>query len=261
MRRGLIATLALGVILAACGSSSATASHTTTSTSTPASTSTSTGSGTSATTTAPAGADTALAAGELLPASAYPAGWKGQGSSTKTTGASFFAGISSSQLTQITSCLGIPTTNIDSTPAEAADQEYDDPNSNVTVTDTVDVFPTTADALTDVAASSNPKTPNCFVQLEGSALSQGIAQRLGQGTKVGQVAVTDRQIPSYGDHDSDVVISIPFTDNGVSGTEYLEFVVVQKGRSESNFQFSNTGSPTPSTVVDQLAQAAANKMT
>jgi len=201
-----------------------------------------------------------LAADELLPASVFPTGWKGQGASSKNTDASFFGDTSGAEEQQITTCIGIPTTNIVTNPAEAADQEYDDPNSNVTVTDTVDVFPTTLDAATDAGAASNTKTPGCLVQLEGSTLSQGIAKSLGQGATVGQVAAVDRSIPLYGDHDADVVISFPFTYQGVSGTEYLENVVIQEGRSESNLQFSNTGSEVPIGIVDQLAQAAAKRL-
>jgi hypothetical protein len=201
-----------------------------------------------------------LAAEELLPASAYPTGWKGQGASSKNTDASFFGATSSAEEQQITSCLGIPTTNIVTNPAEAADPEYDDPNSNVTVTDTVDVFPTALDATTDAEAAANAKAPGCIVQLEGSMLSQGIAKSLGQGATVGQVVAVDRSIPLYGDHDADVVISFPFTYQGVSGTEYLENIVIQEGRSESNLQFSNTGGEAPIGIVDQLAQAAAKRL-
>ena len=204
--------------------------------------------------------DKALATSELLPTSVYPAGWKGQGASSETTGASFFGGANSSEVSELASCIGISTNGIDTSPAEAAAQEYDDPSSNVTVTDTVDVFPTDAQAVADVEAAANPKTPSCFVQLLGPNLSQAIAQKLGQGATIGQVAASHGSLPSFGDHDAELVLSFPFTFEGVSGTEYLEFVTVQKDRSESNLQLSNSGSPAPSNVVEDLARAAAKQM-
>jgi hypothetical protein len=202
----------------------------------------------------------ALATSELLPTSAYPTGWKGQGPGSTNKGASFFGGMKPSLEPQVASCLGISTANIDTSPVEAASQEYDDPSSNVTVNDTVDVFPSAAEALADVEGAANPKTPSCVVQLLGSTLSQAVAQKLGEGATIGTVAVTDRSIPTYGAHDADVVLSFPFTYRGVSGTEYLEMVVIQKGRCESNLQFSNSGAPAPISVVEQLAQAAADRI-
>lgn len=218
------------------------------------------GFGASASATPPASSAKALATRELLPASAYPSRWKRQGPGSTNTDASFFGGVSSSLESQIAACIGISTTNIDTTPVEAASREYDDPNSNVTVNDTVDVFPSKADAVADVEAASNAKTPGCLVQILGTTLSKEIAQKLGQGSTVGQITAMDRSIPSYGERDADVVLSFPFTYRGVSGTEYLEMVTVQKGRCESNLQFSNSGGPAPIKVLDKLAKEAAQRL-
>jgi hypothetical protein len=207
-----------------------------------------------------AAGDKALAKQELLPASDYPLGWKGQGASSENTEASFFGGSGSSYVAQMTSCLGITMKNVDTKPVEAADQEYDDPNSNVTVTDTVDVFPTVAGAIADVGAEANAKTPGCFTQMMGPKLSQEFSQKLGQGATIGTLSVTDVSLASYGDHHSAVVVSFPFTYQGVSATLYMEEVTVQKDRSESNFQFINTGSAVPVSIVDRLARDSAARM-
>lgn len=240
-----VGALVAGGLLGACSSASPHASNGTTT------------SAASSTTAAPSSHDAALAASELLAASAYPTGWRGQGAASKNSGASFFGGTTSSDLSQIVSCLGISQTDVDTNPTEDAAQEYADPNSDVTVTDTVDVFPEAAEAVKDVEAAANPKTPTCLVQLEGSKISEGLPA----GATAGMVMSSDGSIPKYGDHDAAVVIDFSFTYQGVSGTEYLEFVVVQKGRSESNLVFSNTGGVAPSSTVDRLAQEAADQLT
>ncbi|HZU79963.1 MAG TPA: hypothetical protein VE991_08600 [Acidimicrobiales bacterium] len=232
----------LGLVLAACSSGS------------PSPGATSTTSSGSSTTTA---ADTALARQELLPAAAFPKGWQAQGASSGNTGASFFGGASAAQLPQILQCLGMSGTSVDANPAEAAGPEYDDPNSANTVADTVDVFPTAAAAAVDVRAAKNPKAPSCMVQIAGSDLTKGAPK----GAKVGALSAEEVSLPSYGDADAGISLHFPLTYQGVSGTFYLEFVVVQKGRSESNLLFTDLGTPPSTTLVQQMAADAAAALT
>jgi len=233
----------VAAVLAACGSTKTGAPSASSTTTTTAAPSTKAG-------------DAALAAEELLPASAFPAGWKGQGAASKNSGASFFGGSSSADVNQIVSCLGMSSAHVDANPVEDAGQEYDDPNSDLTVTDTVDVFPSTIDAVTDVEAGANPKTPTCLVQLEGPQITKALPQ----GSTAGQLSAEDASLPSDGSHHAALLIHFPFTYQGVSATLYLEFVVVQKDRSESNLAFDDADSPPPASVVNALALAAANRL-
>jgi hypothetical protein len=235
-----IAVLGLGALLAACSSGGS-----------PSASSTSTTAQAVAAKT-----DPALARAELLPPSSFPAHWKAQGPSSENTGANFFGGMSPSDLSTLTSCLGIPMTNVVTNPAEAAGQEYDDPNSSVTVTDTVDVFPTLVDATTDAVAAASAKAPGCIQQLAVAKLSKGLPN----GATVGQVTVTGGAGPAYGAHHADIVMSFPFTYKGVSGTEYFEVVLVQKGRSESVLELTSTGAPPPADRVVSLTEAAADRL-
>jgi len=201
-------------------------------------------------------ADVSLARSELVPASEFPTGWQGQGSGSENTGASFFGGATAGEVGQIASCLGISTAHVDTKPAEAAEQQYDDPSSNLTVADTVEVFPSVVEAQTDVGAAASPKAPTCVAQIAGARAKKSLPN----GMTIGTISAAAVPIPPYGDRDAAVAIHFPFTYQGASGTLYLEFVVVQKGRSESNLQFTNISGAPPSSIVDPLAQDAANAL-
>jgi hypothetical protein len=239
----------LTVLGAACSSSSSTSTTTTKATTTTT---------TSATNAA---ADTALAKTQLLPASAYPAGWTGQGSGSTNTQASFFGGTDAAGVAAMVHCLGIPAASVNANPAEAADQEYDDPNSSTTVTDTVDVYPSPAQALVDVQAAASPKAPGCVNSLIVPGKSQQIAQQIGEGATVGKVTVTAATVPPAGVHSAALVIAVPFTYQGVSGTISVEDVAVQKGRSESILVFTGTDLASQSATIDSLVTAAGNQLT
>jgi hypothetical protein len=245
----VIGGLVIAATLSACGASGPGAPHATTTKAAP-----STPGSTPPTTSA---ADVALARSELLPASAFPTGWTGQGPGSENSGASFFGGGTPGQVAEMISCLGISATDVNANPAEAGEQQYDDPKSNVTVTNTVDVFPTAAQAAKDAGAALNVKAPSCLVRVATSLLKKGVPK----GAVVGRLTVTPEPIPRYGQRDVALVIHFPFSYQGVSATLYIEEVLVQQGRSESNLQFINTGSPPPAAVVDQLVTAAASRLT
>ena len=203
----------------------------------------------------------ALARTELLLNSSYPRGWQGQGSGSSSTQASTFAGFDTTTLAQLTQCMGIATTNISTHPAEAAAQEWGDNNSNAAMTDTVDVFPTAASAAVDVEAWGSPKTPTCLEQQFGSSLSGVLNGWLGRGAVFGRGVAAEQSIPNYGDHTSDLTFSAPVSLYGLSGTDYLDVVEVQKGRSESILMFDNTGTRVSTRIIDQLTRTAAARMT
>jgi DivIVA domain-containing protein len=205
--------------------------------------------------------DVALARSELLPASSYPVGWKGQGSGSPATGASYFSGLSSRQAARLAGCLGMSTVSIDTQPAEAADQEYDDPSSLIWVNDTVDVYPTTAAADADREAAANVKALACRFRLWGPSLSGDLSPDLGPGEQDGQPKVLHRTVAAAGARAADDEWSMSYDYQGQKGTYYNDWVTVEKGRSESNLWISNLGRPVPAAVIDRLARAAANHMT
>ncbi len=197
--------------------------------------------------------DAALAQRQLIPASGYPSRFVGQGSGTEMTQPSYFSGYGG-QLTQLVKCLGMTNSHIDTDPVEAASQEYD--RANVWVNDTVDVFPTTADANTDAEAAASAKALSCQFRISG----QG-----GWGPDLG-TSEHDRPpialgVLTFGRHDSNEMWSVNYTYRGKAYTFFNDWVTLQKGRSESNLYISDLSSPLPSNFVNQLVKAAEGRMT
>jgi hypothetical protein len=205
--------------------------------------------------------DKVLAHLELLPVSADPKGWKSQGKSSEFTTASFWGGADSSQVQLMTACLAVNPKTVNPNPVEAAAQGYADPNSGETVSDTVEVYPNTSQAIADVAAAGNANIPNCVVKFEGANFTQGILQGFGKGaTTSGTLAVTLRPLPVLGSHDAVEEMTLPVTFQGFTGTTYSDFVFVQNGRSESVLSFFSDGSRPSAKLVNRMADAAAAKM-
>ena len=249
------AVVLVGTVAAACGSSPAASSGARSSKVAVAPTTTAASAPTTTVASAPtttSASDVALANAELLPASAYPAGWQNQGPSSTNTQASFFGGAPPSGVATMAHCLGIDASTVDPNPAEAAAPEYDDPNSNVTVTESVEVYPTAAAAAADVHATASPKAPACMTSIIGNRMSK-LSQ---QGMTIGKPTITSVSIPAFGASDGAVMVTFPFSYQGVSGTMYMESIAIQTGRSEAVLQFSDSQQP-PSATVDQLATAAA----
>ncbi len=197
--------------------------------------------------------DKALAQRELIPASAYPRGFVGQGPGTDATQASYFA----SWGPQIVICLGLPRTNVDSHPVEAAGQEHD--RGNVWVNDTVDVFPTVAAARADEIASASPNALNCAFRSWGPSLDQEIGPQLGAGEHDNPPIALGAS--TVGQGISLEMWSITYTYKGKAGISFNDWVTVLRGRSESNLWISNLGSPVGADLMEQLVRAAGANLT
>jgi hypothetical protein len=197
-----------------------------------------------------------LARQQLLPPSSFPKGWKAQGPETANDSASFFSGAEVSDVRAMANCLGMGTRHIDTTPTEAASRAYDDPASDLAVTNTVDVYPSTVDAATDAGAAANPNAPRCLVRFAAPEIAKSIPR----GATAGNVTAVTAPVGLLGSHRAHVVISFPFTYKGVSANLYIEQVLVQLGRSESVLQFVNIGSRAPPSLVATLARSAAGRL-
>jgi hypothetical protein len=194
-----------------------------------------------------------LAWSEVLPSSTYPSGWMGQGPYLENDGANFFSpDLTQQDARQVAACLHMRPAPIQTDPVEAASQPYGPPNSSLTAQDTVDVFSSTAAASYDAIASGNPDGPHCLM------LNPDSFRYAGDYLK----GVTSRQrtIPRLGDHDSD--IEVRTLDSHDSGDVfYDDYVTIQQGTSESNLLVSTLGPPPTAALIDQLARAAAWRLT
>jgi len=197
-------------------------------------------------------ADAALAQRQLIPASGYPSRFVGQGPGTEWTQTSYFSGWGG-QLAQLVKCLGMTYSHIDANPVVAAGQEYD--RGSVWINDTVSVFPTTADANADAEAAANTKALSCAIRLAGQGWGPGLGPSEHDRLPIALGVLT------FGRHDSNELYSVNYTYRGKVYTYYVDWVTLQKGRSESNLIISDLRSPVHSDLVNQLVKAAEGRMT
>jgi hypothetical protein len=194
-----------------------------------------------------------LAWSEVLPGSAYPHGWTGQGQELENDNANYFTlYFSRGEVRQIASCLHMSPTNIETDPTEAASQEFGTPSYRFTATDTVDVFSNSAAAAADTIASGKANAVRCAINVPDQLRYVGYSEKT--------LSSRQRTIPPLGDHDSD--IELRSTDHSDPGVVFFDdFITVQQGTSESNLVLSTYGEPPSATLVDRLAKAAAQRLT
>jgi hypothetical protein len=246
--------IVLGLLVGICGAGGAFAEET-------SAASTTTTSGTSATPATSSTLSLVLARSEILPASAYPSGWKSYGTSTEFKGLSYFAGFPEHDAALLASCLQIPTTNIQTNPVEIAGQRYNGRKSSLAVSENLEVFRSADVAAIDAEAAGNPRTPICNKHLPGS--QTGSERVDGVTIDITDTTIAVRSIGHFGDQTADLEISqrdsIPKYKTAFRA--YSDLVYVQKGRSEAVLFFSNQNAPVPSNFIAELTQAAGNKLT
>jgi hypothetical protein len=205
--------------------------------------------------------DAALAQRELVPASAYPRGFTGQGSGSEFHQASYFSGFAGRDTGPVLTCLGLSGTHVDTNPAEAANQEYD--RGRLTINNTTDVFPSRADAIKDASASAAAGSLHCLFRYLGN---QDWGPGLGSGERdrppkpLGVSAIGAVAGAGSGGHDSLERWSVRYTYQGKSGIEYVDWVTVQRGRSESTLEITQLGSPIPSAIVQDMVPAVERRL-
>jgi len=178
-----------------------------------------------------------------------------QGSDTELTQASFFGGETGADLAQLARCVGMTPAGVDAYPVEAPSQAYSSASDPLWVNDTVDVFPTVAEAAKDAAASAVPGSAKCE-GLTGSDLGPGF----GPTEKDGTPEFLHRTLPSFGHLVADTEAVVPYSYNGSNGTFYNEWVTILVGRSESNLNFLHDGAPVPARMIDRLVRDAIGQM-
>jgi hypothetical protein len=196
--------------------------------------------------------DHVLAHNGLIPPSGYPLGFTGQGPGTGATQASFFA----SWGPQAARCLGVPASQVDAHPVEAAGQQYD--RGNVWINDTVDVFPTTAAARADEMAAVNRNALRCAFKAGGPSLDHDLGPGLGPGEH--DNPPTALGVSAVGDDVANEMWSMTYSYQGKTGTYYTDWITVQSGRSESNIWLSNLGSAVPTNLIPTLVQEAKTQL-
>jgi len=199
------------------------------------------------------GSAMALATSELLPRSAYPAGWQGQGTELADNEASYFTQATPQEVTQLETCLHMAAVPVDANPTEAADQPYDAPKGPLSASETVDVFSSTAAAAADATASGKPNAVACLFEVwpDGGFRFPGYS--------AGEITSRVRNIPRLGGHDSDIEVRYHYP-LGSKDVFYDDHTTVQRGPSEANLVISSIDAPPPPGLIAGLAKAAAERL-
>ena len=207
----------------------------------------------------PTAADAALARSEALPASAFPSGFTSPGGSSASSSGGFYGGYSDGQVRTLATCLGRSTAHVDTDPAEYTGHQYQDQIGD-NLSENVEVYPSTVDAVTDVSALADPHAASCWLDAN-PGLGAAIAQGIGSGATVGTTTAGAVTVPAVGDRAAGLQVVIPMTVHGVSTTGYLDMVAIQRGRSEAILVVTGASEPGTSQLVANLAPAAAAHLT
>jgi hypothetical protein len=160
----------------------------------------------------------------------------------------------------MTGCLSMSSRNVDPHPVEVDGQEYDSPGSIfvTTVSESVAVFPTGADAMKDESAIANKNAPACVKTLESSAMTKGMPS----GLTAGKIDIARLVAPRYGDHDAGLTAAVPLiARQHVIITLYVSTIEIQKARSEAVVQFYDFGSQVPPNLLDGMMKKAVSRLT
>jgi hypothetical protein len=225
----------LALALTACGSSSPTSSPSTTAPST--------------------AADLALARQGLVVLSDFPTGWTASGKITSGGGST--AGV---PVAKLASCIGISDAELDSNYPTENSPTFADPTGDLTVSDQVEAFPSSAGARSDFSTFSSAKTPTCLASVLGPAIRKQAQQGAGSGITVGTIASSRLTFPSVGDESGEMELQVPLTTPKGSTTLYLDLVVIIDGRLETTLSLTSPGAPFDETVAQQAATAAVRHM-
>ena len=206
----------------------------------------------------PAGASPAASRAEaaklLLTLHDMPKGWtteKGTGGSSSSS----FPGAS-----QLASCIGVPTSLVNSNPPEADSPYYENKSQSLEVQDTVSVFPSAKAAAADFGALANTKTPGCMTTLMNGTFKAQILASAGKGATVGTISVTKAHLTGFPGGGVGIVMALPITDQGVSINATLTAVYYRKGNLGQQIDFNSYGPAFPVSLAKSLTSTALHRL-
>jgi len=115
--------------------------------------------------------------------------------------------------------------------------------------------------LIDSSAATSPRGEACLLQLVVLPGQSGMQQAIGKGRTYFSPAVTQRPIVMADDHDVDIETAYPWAIGSTHSATYIDSIIVQRGRSESNLSLLVADGQAPSLAfLDRLVEAAAQRM-
>jgi len=96
--------------------------------------------------------------------------------------------------------------------------------------------------------------------LMNGSLKAKIAASAGKGAKVGTITVTSADPAQFGNGTTGLVMSLPFTVQGVSLTATIASVYYVKGKFGQEIDFYSYGSSFPSAIAQPITAIAVNRL-
>jgi hypothetical protein len=157
---------------------------------------------------------------------------------------------------QMASCIGVPTNIITYNAPSVSSPNFDSKDQLLSVSDSVQIYPSSKAAQADFSSLANAKTPSCMTSiLNGPGKAEFDAQ-IGSGISVGDVTVTRTPESDYAPHTTNFTMYFPVTTKGVTVNVELALVDYIKGREEQSVVLSAFQSTFPTSLARHLTTVA-----
>jgi hypothetical protein len=200
---------------------------------------------------------------QLLKRSDLPPGWTASdkvwvGTSGDDNASSV---LTMTQFPDLSTCLGNPP-SLSVIAAEASSPYFNSKDQNTSVLDVADVYTSSNEAKSDFPPLNSPKFTKCFVQVEGSFITNMETSEWPTGATFGAPIASVSHQPRYGDQSGLVEVQVPVNLPGGQGStnDFLVVLVIREGRSTAELLIDQ-GDTTPSAVLTEtLAKVVSAKM-
>jgi hypothetical protein len=200
---------------------------------------------------------------QLLKRSNLPPGWTESDKVWVGTSADDNASsvLTMTQFPDLSTCLGNPPA-LSVIAAEASSPYFNSKDGNTSVLDVADVYASTNEAKSDFPPLDSPKFTKCFVQVEGSFITNVETSVWPSGATFGTPIASVSRQPRYGDQSGLVDVQVPVNLAGGQGStnDFFVVLVIRQGRSTTELLIDQ-GDTTPSAALtESLAKAVTAKM-
>jgi len=200
---------------------------------------------------------------QLLKLSNLPPGW------TKTDKVSIgtsadnnsMSMLTMTQLPDLSTCLGKPPP-LSVVAAEASSPEFDSKDQNTSIIDVADVYTSTDEAKSDFPPLNNPKFANCFLQVQGSTITDVEKSYWPSGATFGTATASVSHQQKYGDQSGFVDVQVPVNLPAGQGStnDFFDVLVIRQGRSTAELLIDQGDTPPSAALTESLAKAVTARM-
>jgi hypothetical protein len=190
---------------------------------------------------------------DLLVRTDFPAGWRGQGSVSTSSGS---GGSSFPGENQLAACLGVRAAVINLNTPNATSPNFQNKAGTDYAQDNVSVFPSTKVAARQYTTIADPKVPGCLTTVFQGPAKQEVADEAGKNVTLGTITVAPANPASLVPHATGFTISFPVTTQGITVKSAVTIVSMVRGNTGSQLTLTSVGLPFPSALARHLASVA-----